>query len=343
MLGSGETSASGRRVFDWLLRQLSPPVRVAIIETPAGFQPNSALVAQKVADFLRRHLANYALETVVVPARRRDTAFSPDDPALAEVILGVDCLFLGPGSPTYAVRQLRHSVVWDALRSRFAAGVPLVLASAAVLAISAFTLPVYEIYKAGADLGWQSGLDLLGGAGAPIVFVPHWNNREGGAELDTSHCFVGAERFAELRRLLPAGIALVGIDEHTALILKPTEGTGLVIGAGEVIIERSGLTRRYGNGEGFPLPELADFDWDRFVDRLPADLWQRATAVRRAASDASPSEIPAEVLELIRRREAARREHAWGVADDLRDEVTRRGYRIQDTPAGPKVERRDPA
>src|SRR5579883_510627 len=157
LLGSGETSASGRRVFDWLFQRVPSPIKLAILETPAGFQPNSALVAGKVAEFLSEHLTNYPLETAVVPARRRESPFSPDDPALADVVLGSDGVFLGPGSPTYAVRQLRGSAVWDAARARFATGTPLILASAAVLAISAYTLPVYEIYKAGADLGWERG------------------------------------------------------------------------------------------------------------------------------------------------------------------------------------------
>ncbi|MBC7262241.1 MAG: cysteinyl-tRNA synthetase, partial [Chloroflexi bacterium] len=80
LFSSGETSASGRRVYDWLFRRLSPPIRVAVLETPAGFQPNTALVAQKVADFLRHRLQNYQPRVMVIPARKRDTPFSPDDP-----------------------------------------------------------------------------------------------------------------------------------------------------------------------------------------------------------------------------------------------------------------------
>ena len=56
LFGSGEISASGRRVFNWLMNRLTQPIRVVVLETPAGFQPNSAIVAGKVGDFLRRHL-----------------------------------------------------------------------------------------------------------------------------------------------------------------------------------------------------------------------------------------------------------------------------------------------
>ena len=40
-LGSGETSLAGGRIFEQLARQIAGPVRIAIMETPAGFELNS--------------------------------------------------------------------------------------------------------------------------------------------------------------------------------------------------------------------------------------------------------------------------------------------------------------
>ena len=57
---------------------------------------------------------------------------------------------------------------------------------------------MYEIYKVGEDLGWKAGLNLLGPFGRSVAIVPHWNNHEGGEELDTSHSFMGQERFERL-------------------------------------------------------------------------------------------------------------------------------------------------
>ena len=39
LIGSGETAHAGRQTFAALFAQLRPPVRVAIVVTPAGFQP----------------------------------------------------------------------------------------------------------------------------------------------------------------------------------------------------------------------------------------------------------------------------------------------------------------
>jgi cyanophycinase-like exopeptidase len=339
LFGSGETAANGRKVFDGLFRRLPSPVRVAILETPAGFQPNSTAVAGRIADFLRRGLQNYSLELSIVPARKRGTPFSPDDPALADAVLAADCIVLGPGSPTYAVRQLRASRTWDAVRLRFAEGAALVLASAAVLAISAQTVPVYEIYKAGAELGWEPGLDLLGPAGFELAIIPHWNNREGGAELDTGHCYLGADRFARMRALLPASVIVVGIDEHTALIVEPATGNGRVEGRGGVTVEHLGRTLRYRRGNTFALSLLGAGDWSALARDLPPGLRQRARDLKamRQPTPTGEEPLPPEVRALVEHREVARGRRDWATADALRDELAKRGYLLQDTPGGPDL------
>ncbi len=48
-------------------------------------------------------------------------------------------------------------------------------------------------------------------------------------------------------------------------------------------------------------------------------------------------EIPEDVMEVVRRREKARNEKDWELADRLRDEIGERGYLVEDTPRGTKV------
>ena len=104
---------------------------------------------------------------------------------------------MGPGSPTYTARQLTGSLAYEIIQARQRTGAALVLASAATIAFGCQTMPIYEIYKAGMDLHWQPGLNYFQQFGLDLVIVPHWNNAEGGAELDTSRCFMGAGRFDE--------------------------------------------------------------------------------------------------------------------------------------------------
>ena len=338
LFGSGETSASGRKVFDWLFARLRAPIRVAILEAPAGFQPNSAIVAGKVADFLRHNLQNYQPEVVVVPARQRGTPFSPDDPAIVAPILPANAIFLGPGSPTYAVRQLQGSMAWHTVLARQRLGAALVLASAATIAASVQALPVYEIYKSGEDLHWRSGLDLFGSYGLSLVFVPHWDNEEGGEELDTSHCFMGRARFGRLLALLPPSATIVGIDEHTAVAFDLETGTCRVMGRSGATLVQNGEERRIARGQSLALNELGPFHLPEPGAGLPAEVWSAAQAA--AAREPAPARVgpPAEVVALVTERGAARARRDWAAADALRVRIAALGWQVQDTPAGPQLE-----
>lgn len=334
VLGSGETSLAGGRVFESLAKVLPTPLRVAVLETPAGFELNSDRVAGRVADFLAVRLGNYRPQVTVVPARARGTPFSPDDPTLTETLLHADLTFMGPGSPTYAVRQLRDSLAWARMIARQRIGATLAFASAAVVAISAYALPVYEIYKAGHDLGWQPGLDLFGPYGLKLVFVPHWNNAEGGAELDTSRCFMGRSRFEILQTMLPADATVVGIDEHTALAVDLADGTAQVMGAGDVTVLHGTDERCFSAGGCFSLAEFGPFAWPDPEAGLPPGAWAEALAAHEA-DEAAPS-APAEVLALAAERQAARERRDWAAADALRDRIQGLGWQVQDTPEGPQ-------
>ena len=337
LFSSGETSASGRRVYDWLLRRLSSPVHMAVLETPAGFQPNSAHVAAEVADFLRDRLQNYHPNVTVVPARRRGTSFSPDDPQIVAPLLTVDVIFLGPGSPTYAVRQLQGSLAWQTLVARQRLGAAIVLASAATIAAGVLALPVYEIYKVGEELHWAAGLDLLGAYGLKLVFISHWNNQEGGETLDTSRCFMGQARFDQLWLQLPADSTVVGIDEHTALVIDVAAATCRVMGRGGVTLLRSGVTRRYSTGQTFTLAELGDFQLPPPQTDIPDAVWQAVQAAQASQAAASAPTPPPQVLELVQQREAARARREWATADHLRQQLAGLGWQVVDTPAGPTL------
>jgi cyanophycinase-like exopeptidase len=338
LLGSGETSLVGGRVFESLVqaRANASPLRVAVLETPAGFEPNSDRVAGRVADFLALRLGSYHPEVTVIAARQRGTRFSPDDSGITAPLLSADLIFMGPGSPTYAVRQLQDSLAWRRVIARQRAGATLVFASAAVIAIGACALPVYEIYKAGHDLHWHAGLNLFGAYGLRLVFVPHWNNAEGGAELDTSRCFVGQARFEMLQSMLPRDVTVVGIDEHTALAMALANGTAAVMGAGDVTVAQGSTVRTFSQAGRFSLAELGPFALPDPSAGPPPAVCAEALAAREADQPRQPP--PADVSALITERQAARERRDWATADALRRRITSLGWQVCDTPAGPVVE-----
>lgn len=373
LFGSGETSASGRKIFDFVLNQLPPQPRVALLETPAGFELNSDRVIGRIAEFFLHRLQNYNPVVKVIRARRKGTEFSPDNPEIVAPLLEADLIFMGPGSPTYAVRQLKDSLAWNYLLARHRLGAALTLASSAVVAIGEWALPVYEIYKVGEDLHWKEGLDFFGQYGLSMVFIPHWNNQDGGEELDTSRCFMGKPRFARLMDLLEVEKTVVGIDENTALIIDLQAEECRVMGAGSVTLihtghqhaeslpalegtgldeiaeSRFGHVHIYQNGQVFPFHDCFPIDIRAAVSDRPLVEWKKALEVheKRKAERVQPeidkpvpveeAGVSDEISILVENREIARKEKDWKTADSYREQIHELGWTIIDTPEGPHL------
>ena len=338
-LGSGETSMAGGRIFEQLARRIHGPLRIAILETPAGFEPNSAQVAGKVADFLRTRLANYKPQVSVIAARKKGTTNSPDDPETCAPLLHANLIFMGPGSPTYAIRQLQGTLAWDLLRARHRLGATLVFASAATIAVGKVGLPVYEIYKVGEDVHTVPGLDLFAGLGESISIVPHWNNSDGGADLDTSRCFIGMDRFNDWCKALPAGHSLVGLDEHTGIILDFEKKECQVVGVSSVSLVRECSPVIHPAGSVFALSELGQLCApDDLSAGIPAGIWDLAVANPEppSADQETPSE---QVVALANARQDARARKDWLASDDLRRQISELGWIVQDTSEGWKLAR----
>ena len=334
LFGSGETAAVGSDALRWLGTTQRAPRSIAVFETPAGFEPNAEAVAGRWTDFLRRQSETARAELVQLPARRRGTPLSPDEPELARALLGADLFVLGAGSPTYTIRQLQGSLAWRYAQAAHLLGASFFLASAAAVAVGTCALPVYEIYKVGDDLHWKDGLRLLEPYGLALAVVPHWDNADGGAALDTSRCFMGTARFADLRALLPAEVVVVGIAEHTALALDPATGTARVLGRGEVTILRDGTSTTFAGGASFELTTLGPFSLPAVETAVPAELAQAIQAARSGREAPTP---PADVAALVAEREQARAARDWATSDRLRQQVVEQGWRVEDTPAGPRV------
>lgn len=233
LFGSGEISSVGRLVHETVLNKLHrQKVKIVLITTPAGFQPNVELVYGEIRDFFNQSLANFHPEVTIVFANNRDAA---NDPKVIEPLFTADYIFTGPGSPTYAVNHLKDTLLLSSIINRVKGGeASLALASATTIAFSKFCLPVYEIYKVGEALHWQNGLNVFQDLVAPLTIIPHFNNTEGGVKTDTSYCYMGKVRFAQLRSLLAPMEALWGLDEHTAVVIDLKTGERQTIGKGQL-------------------------------------------------------------------------------------------------------------
>jgi len=68
-----------------------------------------------------------------------------------------------------------------------------------------------------------------------------------------------------------------------------------------------------------------------------AEVFDELTGVLGLLYNRKTNEVPAEVMELVERRAAAKKAKDWGTADALRTQITEMGWQVEDTAQGPKV------
>ena len=252
LMGSGELTSTMVEVHKDMIGRLGPAARAVFLDTPAGFQLNADQISAKACEYFRDKIGH----PMALASYKSKTHAAPFESEKAFIALKqADFVLIGPGSPTYAVRQWAGSPVTDILAQRIASGGCLVAASAAALTVGRFTLPVYEIYKVGEDLRWEPGIDILGRFGLNLVVVPHWNNAEGGTH-DTRCCFMGQPRFRTLETLLPDDVVILGLEEHTACIIDLARNEVRIRGIGSIVLRRAGSERVLTKNEIVPLDVL---------------------------------------------------------------------------------------
>jgi peptidase E len=233
IFGSGEIAPSSVKTHSQILEAAGKDEPcVVILSTPAGFQPNVKVVAEEIAAFFEKHLQNFHPRVEIIYA---NTLSGANNPKLAKKLERADYIFAGPGSPTYALRNLKNSLLYDKIRERVHAGASVGLSSAAAIAFSKFCLPVYEIYKAGFNVYWEDGLNFYADIFKELTVIPHFNNTEGGKKNDTSHTWMGKKRFGAMRKLLPPKTPLWGIDEHTTALIDLQTKKLTALGKGKII------------------------------------------------------------------------------------------------------------
>jgi cyanophycinase-like exopeptidase len=281
IMGSGETTPTMVSVHADLLTRLGPrPVPAVLLDTPFGFQENASDISEKTVTYFRERVG---FPITVATFLNREQASPLEYETMLARVAEARYVFAGPGSPSYALRQWLGTAVPDLLAARLRDGGCVTLASAAAVGLGMYALPVYEVYKVGEEPRWLEGLDLLGITGLRAAVVPHYNNAEGGTH-DTRYCYMGERRLRMLEALLPDGVDILGVDEHTAAIFDLNAGTVSIRGRGGVTLRRNGHSQRFENGTTMPVSELA-----RGVAAAPDDDDKTASAdPQQAAVDLTP-------------------------------------------------------
>ena len=243
VMGSGETTPTMIKPHRSIFERVGGRPAV-LLDTPYGFQSNAEDISARAVGYFA---ASVGRQVSVTPWRVAPPPGLARERTLA-ALAGAGWVFAGPGSPTYALRHWRETAIPSALADVLARDGVVLLASAAALTLGSHTVPVYEIYKAGIDPYWEPGLDLIRQVcGLPAIVIPHYDNAEGGHH-DTRYCYLGESRLAAMERHLPPDAFVLGVDEHTAVLLDPGERTAAVVGNGTMTVRRQGYSTVYPSG-----------------------------------------------------------------------------------------------
>ena len=254
IMGSGETAPTMMKHHRELIARFPGTPKAVVLDTPYGFQENAAELASKAVEYFRKSVGHPIEIAGLTRLQGQDTLTV--EQGLARV-RQADYVFAGPGSPTYALRQWAGTSVPDIVRGKMRTGGAVTFASAAALTLGRYTVPVYEIYKAGDDPSWLEGLDVLGEIGLNVAVIPHYDNAEGGHH-DTRFCYLGEHRLAMLEEQLPANAHVIGVDEHTGVILDLDSNTATVIGNSTITVRIKGHSTIHNSGDVISIDALRD-------------------------------------------------------------------------------------
>jgi cyanophycinase-like exopeptidase len=302
IMGSGETAPTMVKPHRAIFERLGD-APAALLDTPYGFQSNAEDISERAVGYFN---ASVGRAVEVVSWREAPPPGLARERSLA-ALRRSGWVFAGPGSPTYALRQWRDTPIPGMLTDLLARDGVVVFASAAALTLGSHTVPVYEIYKAGHTPEWVPGLDLVSLAGGlPAVVIPHYDNAEGGHH-DTRYCYLGEQRLAALEQELPDESFVLGVDEHTAVLLDLDAQTASVVGNGVMTIRRRGHSVVHPSGSLVPFAVLGEVREDaagppaalptpaQSADPTPTDRPAAPATSLRAAADQLSAEFDAAV------------------------------------------------
>lgn len=351
LMGSGELTSTMVEVHKELLAGLVDSPQAVFLDTPAGFELNVDQISQRALEFFRIHVGH----PLSVASYKSNESAAPYEAEQAfQKLRQANFVLIGPGSPTYAVRQWQQTPIPKILIKRIEEGGCLVAASAAALTVGRFTLPVYEIYKVGENLHWVEGMNILDHFGFNLVIIPHWNNAEGGTH-DTRFCYMGEPRLRQLESLLPEDVSIFGLDEHTACLIDLEKEEAVIKGLGSVTLRSRKGEMIFEKGERFSLEVLrggeAARDWKPMVPKpKPQELasatrgesfWDRVHAIEetfREGLEAHQSRQSANaLLDLDRtiwkaQQDLESEEFISQARDTLRELIVSLGVKLESSP-----------
>ncbi len=205
LVGGNEFRRECKPMDRALLARLGGEPRVVVVPTAAAHE-NPGLAADNGVRYFRRLGAPAESAMIVDAATARQ-------PSLVVQVRNANLVYFTGGDPAHLLETMRDSPAWQAALEVFDGGGTIAGSSAGAMICGG------RMWAPGD--GWREGLGLV----PQVAVIPH-------------HATLAARWNADrMRATLPAGVALVGIDEATALV-----GSGQswqVLGPGQVVVYRA--------------------------------------------------------------------------------------------------------
>ena len=130
---------------------------------------------------------------------------------------------------------------------------------------------------------------------------------------------------------------MVGLDEHTGIIMDCENKTCEVSGVSSISIVKRDSMEMYPAGTTFSLNELGQVTYPDPIEKgIRPDVWEMAVNAAKLDDDAPPDEA----LKLLEKRKDARTRKDFAESDNLRDQLAALGWTVQDSKEGQKLVKR---
>ncbi len=214
LVGSGEYTDAMLEADEALLATVGGArgASVVLLPTACGLEPDSPAYWNNLGLTHFRKLGVSDIRPTLILDRA-----SASDPQQIASLRDASFYYFSGGDPRHVIESMRGTPAWEVIAEAQRAGAVLAGCSAGAMAMSGYTLPVRGLITGlatGAPGDWTPAL-----ATVPRVAVfPHFDRLPGA---------LSEPMMRRLSHAAPIGVALVGVDEDTALVrLDPPSETG---------------------------------------------------------------------------------------------------------------------
>ena len=134
--------------------------------------------------------------------------------------------------------------------------------------------------------------------------------------------------------MTPAENIIVGLDEHSGIIMDCEKGVCDVHGVSSVTVMKSDSAEMYASGASFSLGELGTCATPEPIEKgIRPEVWEMVLNATKSNDEAPPEEV----LSLLEQRKQVRADKNFAESDRLRDAITALGWTVKDTKEGQQL------